>query len=187
VGAGIGTWQPDFTDYLNSFAALPIDMFDMHVYPINTTQYANFLGRILQIADTAHAHGLKVGMSECWLNKEMNSELGLSAYSAIIPSRNVYSFWAPLDQEFLRCMVEAGYWKNFEFVTPFDTYYFFSYLDYGTMQPVIAGMTPADAANTLQSYESAAWPPAMAAGKITSTGEYYSTLIHDGAASGDAP
>jgi len=191
VGAGMGTWQPQFDDYLNSFVTLPMDILDVHVYPINNfisgAKTVDYLQRILQMADAAHAHGLRVGMGECWVNKALNNELSQGPYNAVIPSRNVYSFWEPIDQQFLMCMAAAGYCKKFDFIDPSETYYFFAHLDYYKMQPIIAGMSPQDAADTLLDYEHTASTAAIAAGQTTSTGNYYSELIKDGNSSGTKP
>jgi len=181
VGAGMGTWQPDFDDYLNSLVTLPMDIMDVHVYPINTQTFGkvttSYLQRILQMADAAHAHGLRIGMGECWVNKELNSELAEGPYNATIPSRNVYSFWSPIDEQFLMCMTAAGYWKQFDFISPTETYYFFTNLNYYTMQAIIQGMSPTDAANTLDEYEDEAKLPAIMTGDVTPLGNYYSQLI----------
>src|SRR5208282_763171 len=64
IGAGMGTWQPSFNTYLTNFVNLPLDILDVHVYPINDTTNGgvvqDFLARILQMADAAHSHGMKV-------------------------------------------------------------------------------------------------------------------------------
>ena len=52
VSAGMGTWNPDFDNFLNGFVALPMDVLCVHVYPPNDLtingQNVDFLGRILQ-------------------------------------------------------------------------------------------------------------------------------------------
>ena len=180
VGAGMGTWQPDFDDFLNAFVALPMDLLSVHVYPVNDRtvngQNVDFLGRILQMADAAHAHGLKVGMSECWPYKESDSELSVNTSDQTIQSRNVYSFWAPLDAMFLEAMAKTAYWKDFEFLNPFWSLYYFAYLDYDTEQPLIAGMSAADAASFLETQENKAAFSAVQQGSTTATGALYSQI-----------
>lgn len=191
VGAGMGTWQPDFDNYLAAFVNLPMDILDVHVYPINNLtagkQTVAFLPRILQMADAAHSHGLRIGMGECWVNKATNSELSQGAYSPLIPSRNVYGFWSPIDEQFLECMAAAGYWKRFDFIAPSETFYFFANLDYNQMQPVINGMNPTQAANTLLQYENKAAAAAVSAGNTTDVGKFWADLIKDGVTPGQMP
>ncbi len=147
----MGTWQPDFDTYLNGFVALPMDLLCVHVYPVNDRtingQNVDFLGRILQMADAAHAAGMKIGMGECWLYKETDSELSASTTDISVQERCVYSFWAPLDTMFLEAMAKTAYWKDFEFLNPFWSLYYFAYLDYDTEQPLIAGMSSAEASS----------------------------------------
>ena len=181
VGAGMGTWQPDFDTFLSGFVSLPMDLLDVHVYPINdrvvSGQNVDFLGRILQMADAAHASGMKVGMAECWPYKESDNELAVDTSDQTIPSRDVYSFWTPLDGLFLQTMAEVGYWKQFEFINPFWSLYFFAYLDYAQMQPLIAGQMPDQAAAILEQQENKAAFAAIEQGQTTSTGVLYSQIV----------
>lgn len=182
TGAGMGTWQPQFDTFLNGFVTLPMDLLDVHVYPINNRviggQDVDFLGRILQMADAAHAHGMKVGMGECWLNKVGDDELAENTSDQTIASRNVYSFWAPLDRIFLQAMAKVGFWKQFEFVDPFWTLYDFSYLDYNQTQPLIQGKSAADAATFLALQENHAAFAAIQSGVTTNTGVLYSQIAN---------
>jgi hypothetical protein len=177
VGAGMGTWQPSFDTYLTNFVNLPLDMLDVHVYPINDTTNSgvvqDFLGRILQMADAAHSHGMKVGMGECWLQKERDSELAHPPSQTVFQGRNTYSFWSPLDEEFLLCMVKVGQWKQFEFIDPFWTDFYFAYLDYTNEQSEISGLSEAAASPILNSDENTAVYSALAAGNSTNTGLAY--------------
>lgn len=180
VGAGMGTWQPDFDTYLTNFVNLPLDILDVHVYPINNTTNEgvnqNFLSRILTMADAAHAHGMKVGMGECWLQKERDSELSSNLSIVLYQGRDTYSFWAPLDEEFLLCMVKVGHWKQFEFIDPFWTDFYFSYLDFTNEQPKITGL-PNEGGAVLVADEDTAVYTALAAGDATNTGLAYAEYI----------
>jgi hypothetical protein len=177
VGAGMGTWQPNFNTYLTNFVNLPLDLLGVHVYPINDTTNGgvvqDFLARILQMADAAHSHGMKVGMGECWLQKERDSELADPPSQTVFQGRNTYSFWSPLDEEFLLCMVKVGHWKQFEFIDPFWTDYYFAYLDYTNEQTKISGLSEAAASPILNADENTAVYAALAAGTATNTGLAY--------------
>ncbi|MGH7960416.1 MAG: hypothetical protein ACRERD_01135, partial [Candidatus Binatia bacterium] len=50
--------------------------------------------------------------------------------SVTIFARDVYSFWQPLDQQFLRVMTHLAHFKQFEYVSPFWSRNFFAYLEY---------------------------------------------------------
>jgi hypothetical protein len=180
VGAGMGTWQPQFDTYLTNFVNLPLDILDVHVYPINNTTNLgvnqNFLTRILTMADAAHSHGIKVGMGECWLQKERDSELSSNLSILLYQGRDAYSFWAPLDEEFLLCMVKVGHWKQFEFIDPFWTDFYFSYLDFTNEQSKITGL-PDEGTTVLVADEDLAVYAALAAGNVTNTGVAYAEYI----------
>ena len=184
VGAGMGTWQPSFNTYLTNFVNLPLDILDVHVYPINDTTNSgvvqDFLARILQMADAAHAHGMKVGMGECWLQKERDSELSSNLSQLVYQGRDTYSFWAPLDEEFLLCMVKVGYWKQFEFIDPFWTSCYFAHLDYTNEQSSISNLSANAAATVLNADENAAVYAALSAGAVTNTGLAYQEYSQPG-------
>jgi hypothetical protein len=164
VGAGAGTWITDYTDYVTNFLAQPIDFLDMHIYPVNN----DFLPRALTGAQMAHAAGKKVGMSECWDWKILNSELNVLSL-VDIEGRNPFGFWAPLDQLFLKTMNDFGQIGQLEFISPFWTHYFEAYISYATY----GSLSPSDVLN--QSYTAAG--TAASEGKFTSTGRYYEQLL----------
>lgn len=183
IGAGMGTWQPSFDTYLTDFVNLPLDILDVHVYPINRTTnegvVTDFLQRTLQMADAAHSAGMKVGMGEFWIQKEDDTELADPPSQLVFEGRNTYSFWAPLDAEMELTMIKLAHYKQFEFVDPFFTEYFFASLDYTNEQPRIAGLSADAAGSQLNADELAAAVAAIAAGNTTNDGnawvEYTST------------
>ncbi len=85
LGAGTGTAQANFMQFIQSYVALPLDYIDMHIYPVNRS----FLPNALQISNAAAAAGKPVSMSECWLWKVRDSELNVLTpwkYARAIPS-----------------------------------------------------------------------------------------------------
>jgi hypothetical protein len=127
VGAGTGTWQQSFTSFISAFAALPMQYIDLHVYPINGA----FLQNAITAATTAHAAGKTIAMSEAWLEKILDSELPTLSESAS-ESRNNWSFWEPLDSQFLTTMTALANYGKFDFISPFWVSYFFAYVDYNS-------------------------------------------------------
>jgi hypothetical protein len=90
----------------------------------------------------------------------------------------VYSFWAPLDQQFLQLMAELGWAKQLEFVSPYAARYFNAYLDYNQVTASGCGTdhhtcTAAD----LDSLANQALSQALQGPQFTSTGLYYQNLI----------
>ena len=184
VGAGMGTWQPSFYTYLTNFVNLPMDILDVHVYPINRTTngpvITDYLARIPDMADAAHAVGMKVGMGECWLQKQRDRELNSWPSPQVFQSRSAYSFWSPLDREFLLCMVKLGYWKQFEFIDPFWSYFFMTNLDYYQMQPLVTNLPESQAALIVNQVELQDIYPAALDGQQTVIGQGYAEYIQSG-------
>ena len=99
VGAGTGASQANAVSFIQQYVAQAVDFIDFHIYPVNL----NFLPVALNIASTAAAAGKPVAMTECWLWKLADSEVGvLTADQA--RARNPFSFWAPLDAYFIQTM-----------------------------------------------------------------------------------
>jgi hypothetical protein len=137
IGAGAGTWD-DF-EYFESLAKnTMVDYIDMHVYPI---QRQFLFDNTLKIAKVARNYGKKLSIGETWLYKAAENEFaGLEASQPTIFSRDVYSFWIPLDQKFLEVMVKLSHHLKLEFLSLYWMQYFYGYLEYdqqtGAMKPV---------------------------------------------------
>jgi hypothetical protein len=127
VGAGAGTWTKNYMQYVQAFASLPMDFVDMHIYPVNGSFFTNALAA----ADTIHAAGKQVGMSECWDMKIRDNEVGVLGYATVFP-RDPFSFWQPVDIAFLQAIVNFANSKQLAFISPYWVNYFFAYLDYNT-------------------------------------------------------
>ena len=197
VGAGCGTWQDDFTNFLSGFTHLAgLDLLSIHVYQItvhtNGSRGINHLQRVLQMAEAAHGtnalhpQGMRVGISECWLKKVSVLEEELNTPGGdTFNGRNVYSCFAPLDREFHLCMVKTGYYEQMDFIEPFWSEYYFSYLDYDQMQPYVQflathGDTSDQIGVELQNTNQALVLPALAAGQQTPAAQGYAEYIQPG-------
>ncbi len=125
VGAGTSASQANAVSFIQQYVAQPVDFIDFHIYPVNL----NFLPVALNIASTAAAAGKPVAMTECWLWKIANSEVGvLTADQA--RARNPFSFWAPLDAYFIQTMQNLAKHTQMLFMDPFITSYWSTYLPY---------------------------------------------------------
>jgi hypothetical protein len=145
IGAGAGTWTKNYMQYVQAYASMPLNYVDIHIYPINKSFFTN----ALTAADTIHAAGKQVGMSECWDFKIRDSELGVLPYATIM-ARDPFSFWEPIDISFLQAIVNFAKYKQLAFISPFWVGYFFAYLDYNTYDslPVNTVLTDAESAVT---------------------------------------
>lgn len=171
VGAGAGTWFEPFADHLDLLTRIPgLDFIDLHVYPISR----DYLDRLLYAADFAESRGKRIAISEAWLLKLRDSEL---AFAPLIMreavGRDVYSFWAPLDQRFLRLLAATAERKRIAFISPFWTNYFRAYLDYD--QAVFLDPRSLTIASTSAAMQ------ALFNGRLTGTGLTYQTLAFFGA------
>ena len=123
VGSGIGTWGN--LTYVTDLVNTNIDSIHVHVYPIT----GSFLQNILTITEIAKEHGKRVILDEAWLYKTDTSTNGVAASSDIF-RRDLFSFFAPLDQQFLATLVKTTRLANIDYVSPFWTQLFFGYSDY---------------------------------------------------------
>jgi len=136
VGAGSGTW--DKIEYFQALAQIPgLDYLDMHIYPINRDFVVD---RTFRMAEIARTSGKRLVLSEAWLYKVRDEELGTAtASSAQLFARDVFSFWAPLDERFVETVVKLAHLLRIEFCSFFWIQYFYSYLEYDeqrkTMKP----------------------------------------------------
>jgi len=169
IGAGIGSWGNQ--EYVNGLVNTNLDSIHIHVYPIT----GRFLQNIITIAGTTKQHGKLVVLDEAWLYKTDTPTSNSVASSPEVFRRDVYSFWAPLDQQFLAALVKAAQVAKIDYVSPFWTTFFFGYVDYdsGTAQ------LPYGQLVTLLNQNAAS---NIVADQFTSTGQFYGALIANAAA-----
>ena len=146
LGVCMGTWEHDETaDSLIDAYSLhdDIDYIDWHLYPAkgisdegtpeqvtidclkNLVEWTN---RVRSINPDA-----RVVVGECWLQKAKATDFAADPppSHALIFGRDSYSFWAPLDQLYLRLIRDACKRKNIELLMPFwGPRYFYDYLAY---------------------------------------------------------
>jgi hypothetical protein len=164
VGVGQGTWvTPEFA---KAFALLDIDFINLHVYP--------FGKRVLNVLDevcvTARQHAKRLILDECWLYKAAGDEASGPAASATVFRRDYFSFWQPADELFLEAMAKVASENNIEYVSPFWSNCFFSYLKYD----------PSDEALSFpamnRKFNQAVFK-SMQSDAFSGTGHFYSDLI----------
>lgn len=162
-GAGTGSWLPGSSQFIASFAALPIQYVDVHVYPLNQS----YLMNTLSMASIAQAAGKGIAISQLWDFKLDDSEFPVLSLTQT-EARDPFSFWAPIDTAFLQAMSDYANYAHALFIAPFWSHYFFAYLDYDTY-----GSLPTGPALTTSTAASAY---AEQVGAFSSTGQAWLQL-----------
>jgi len=130
VGAGVGSWVQNLTEYISDYVALPLNYIDFHIYPINTENNQSFIGNALTIASMAAAAGMPVAMSEVWLWKMENSEWQVLSPDTFL-SRESFAFWQPENTLFLQTMQNLANYTQMIYQAPSEPTYFNAYQPYG--------------------------------------------------------
>ena len=129
AGAGVGSWLAGASDYLAALAAKPrLNFLTVEMRAIN----GSLLEAGAALLDQAAASGKPVALLSGWLEKRDDAEFPASdiGRDPDIEARSPFRFWAALDQQFLREMVELGWWKHAAAVSVFHSDYFRAYLTY---------------------------------------------------------
>jgi hypothetical protein len=130
IASGIGIWMSDWESWLKDLLKLDVDFINLHIYPIEINAYNSrddIVPRTLKAADMAHQAGKGVAVGETWLYKTMPLD---TKDPEVIYGRDYYDFWIPLDIEHLSLILKIAHFKKFEYVSPFWSSFFFSYLTY---------------------------------------------------------
>ena len=171
LGAGSGAWEN--SEYVLAFASISgLDYIDIHSYPVS-----NGITDYLKILDTWPAMirainpALEIISSESWLYKAKASELGGAPTDPAFFARDTYSFWGPLDSQFLDILAITAHKNNYTVIAPFWSIYFSAYLDYN--DPLLSGLTPTEILDCAYgaSYQ------AILNGQTTDLGDHYKALI----------
>lgn len=130
VGAGFGTWEKDYLRFATEYTTrLPLDFINLHVYPLVGDQGK----RMLQIAELCQSSNRPIVVEEAWLYKVCVDELSTSsdiASSIDIFKRDSYSFFQPLDEQFVDLMLLFSATYPVTGLNFFWSHYFFGYLLY---------------------------------------------------------
>jgi hypothetical protein len=168
LGAGSGSWEDPA--YLEGLSREPsIDFINIHIYPMAST-HADFIQRALDAADAAHARGKQVIVEETWLYKATPLEVAGSLAHQDVFERDVYSFWQPLDIQFIELMVGLAHDQGFEYVSFFWSGLFFSYLDYDETVQNLSAVELYQELNRAQA-------ESLIEGDLSGTGKAYQALL----------
>jgi hypothetical protein len=171
VGAGAGNW--DSTDYVERFARqTDVDYIDIHVYPLASSR-EDYLQRAVEMARIARRAGKRVVVGEAWLYKASPRGLNRNPTAASVFANDVYSFWAPLDSQFLEALAKMAQAEGIEYVSPFWTKYFFGYLEFGKTGLLFG--TPKALSRRVDQH----MVGELVAGRTTATAEAYRRLARE--------
>jgi len=189
IGSGAGAWLSSWKTYINGLAAIPgLDKLDTHIYNIQPSinQVGEF-GVAMQIADIAHAAGKGVSLSEFWCHKSVTlSGFNEGADSLVdIRVRDMFSFWAPLDEQFLNVMGKLAVGKHFDYISGFGHYDWFTEVDYSALKSVpvypVTSKGQNDAIDAqITTMQNQAVKQAFADHQLSPTGKAYQAIIQNG-------
>ncbi|HYN05347.1 MAG TPA: hypothetical protein VE359_23070 [Vicinamibacteria bacterium] len=125
MAAGIGTWGD--TAFVRAYlSSTDLDAIALHVYPVGRRTLATTYEAI----EMARQARKPVLVDECWLYKAGPGEgQGIAANESVF-QRDLWSFWAPLDQRFLGLVDRFARQEGVVFVSPFWSHQYFAYLEY---------------------------------------------------------
>jgi len=161
IGAGVGTWESPAIEKAIADET-PVDYLSVHLYPTGPAQLAN-LATITEIAAGAHK---PLVMDETWLSKSNpDSPPGIGNPDIEGKVKN-WSFWQPLDSQFLTTVVTYARSHGFSLVSPFSTDLFFGYVKW---TPALQG----ESKGQVNSAAAAVQLPNIVTGRFDLTGLAY--------------
>ena len=134
LGAGAVTWEPE--EFVLKFAKQTnLDYVDIHMYSIGLKlqgkdQVAKLATLVRKIREARP--NMRITIGETWLLKLGAGDMGpkVTTYQEIF-QRNNFSFWSPLDEQFLALLMGIAQKENISVVAPFFSQYFFTYYTFG--------------------------------------------------------
>jgi len=123
--AGIGTWgDPAMVRaYIDETG---LDEISLHVYPVGRRT----LRTLYEVLEMARRADKPLLIDECWLYKAGPGEGQSIAANEKVFTRDLWSFWAPLDARFLGAVDRMARQEGVVWVSPFWTHQLFAYLEY---------------------------------------------------------
>ncbi|MGB9004238.1 MAG: hypothetical protein WCB96_00790 [Candidatus Aminicenantales bacterium] len=172
IGSGFLPGTDNWRYWAEHLSSLDIDFINIHIYPIDVypdDRRDNVTQRALEAADMAAAAGKTMAMGETWLYKQGDHDTN---DPVVLCGRDYFDFWEPLDTKFLSLMLKIMHFKRFEFMSPFWSLFFFSYLSYEEAQTLTT-----DERIRLNNQRAVA---NLRAGVLSDVGRLYSQMITQG-------
>jgi len=174
LGAGALTWEPE--EYaLNLARQKNLDYVDFHVF-LFKMKGEDQVARLASLMEKIRAERpkMRVTIGETWLLKA-----GAGAPRPKTPqelfSRSNYSFWSPLDVQFLTDLMGIAQKENISVIAPSASQYFFIYYTFGDAEfdKLPQGIGSCFSANWDKAIES------IRSHRLSSTGKAMSAMLND--------
>jgi hypothetical protein len=137
LGAGATTIEPD--DFIMKFAQQPdLDYINFHLYVVKykgEDQIAKVAAMIHRIREVRPA--MKFTIGETWLCKVGKEGPAGTIQEAFF--RDNFSFWAPLDEQFMAVLMGMAQKEEIAVIAPYFSQHFFAYYTFGSPE---AGALP---------------------------------------------
>jgi hypothetical protein len=175
LGAGAVTWESE--DFVLKFAQQAnLDYVDIHMYAVQLKgedQVAKLATLVRKIREARP--NMRITIGEAWLLKLGAGGPKVTAYQEIF-FRNNFSFWSPLDAQFLNLLMGIAQQENISVVAPFFSQYFFTYYAFGDAE---SGNLPPGIGSSI----SVTWNKALESirnHRLSPTGKAMSAMLDDG-------
>ena len=130
LGCGFGIWDENSDYWIDTWSKLPIQFLNIHLYALDnfSNKYEdNLIPKLIRSIEKIQLLGKSVVMGECWLYKRMKNDTNDIEK---LYSRDFFDSFIPLDISYLKLVSKIAHWKNVEYVSPFWSCFFFSYLTF---------------------------------------------------------
>lgn len=141
LGAGGLIFEPE-EFFLTVAKSRSVDYLDMHLYVIKMRgedQLAKLSALIRKVRETRPDMQCTIG--EAWLFKQGKD--GPKATVQEIFARDNFSFWSPLDTDFLKLLIGVAQKERIAVIVPYFSQYLFSYYTFGDSESASLPLWPA--------------------------------------------
>ena len=175
LGAGAVTWETE--DFVLKFARQTnLDYVDIHLYAVKLKgedQVAKLATLVRKIREARP--NIRITIGEAWLLKVGAGGPKVTKYQEIF-FRNNFSFWSPLDEQFLALLMGIAQKENISVVVPFFSQHFFTYYTFGDAE---SDRLPPGVGSSI----SVTWKKALKSirnHQLSPTGKAMSAMLDDG-------
>lgn len=172
LGAGAGTWESE--DFVLKFARQTnLEYIDFHLFGLKMNgedQVARLANLVRKVREARS--NMRITMGETWLWKHGAEEPKETYREAFF--RDNFSFWSPLDEQFLNLVMGMAQKENISVVVPYFSQYFFTYYTFGDAESSKLPPWPGSV--------SASWTKALELirnHQLSSTGKAMSAMLVD--------
>jgi len=174
LGAGALIWEPE--EIALKFAQQTnLDYVDIHLYYLTfkgEDQASKLATLVRKIRE--ERPNMKITIGEAWLSK-FGAEGPKMANSQELFLRDVFSFWSPLDEQFLALLMGLAQKENISVIVPSGSQYLFDYYTFGDAE--VANLPPGVGKRISASWDKAV--KSIRSHRLSSTGRALSAILHD--------